>query len=41
MAVFIVFKDVFIAFTEEFKVSRVFIADWIAAYAPPKLKLPL
>ncbi len=26
---------------EEFKVSRVFIADWIAAYAPLKLKLPL
>ena len=28
-------------FTEAFKESRVFIADWIAAYAPLKLKLPL
>jgi hypothetical protein len=31
----------FKVFTEEFKVSREFIADWIAAYAPLKLKLPL
>jgi len=32
---------VFKAFTEEFKLARVFIADWMAAYAPLKLKLPL
>jgi hypothetical protein len=31
----------FKVFTEEFKASREFIADWIAAYAPLKLKLPL
>jgi len=31
----------FKVFTEEFKLERVFIADWIAAYAPLKLKLPL
>ena len=41
MVVFIVSKDLFIVFTEEFKLERVFIADWIAAYAPLKLKLPL
>ena len=33
--------EAFKVFTEEFKLERVFIADWIAAYAPLKLKLPL
>ena len=28
-------------FTEEFKSAKFYIADWIAAYAPLKLKLPL
>jgi hypothetical protein len=32
---------VFKLFIEEFKVSRVYIADWIASYAALKLKLPL